>query len=230
MRAEVLESPREKEREMSATVAVNTPTTTTEPLTTAEVEKVTRRTVDRILTSFGVVAAVAFAVAGSLLLWGANFSNDYVHKELASQHVAFPAAAALKAEGRTDLVRFAGQNVTNGHQAQAYAGYINGHLKEIGGGKTYSQIDDRGAQAAADAAKASGASNAAQLQAKADALHAQRDTMFKGETLRGLLLSSYAWWTVGRIAFFAAIGAFAAAAMMGVLDILGWVHLRRLHS
>jgi hypothetical protein len=214
---------------MSATVAINTPTTA-EPMTAAQVERVTRRTVDRILTSFGVVAAVAFAVAGSLLLWGANFSSDYVHKELASQHVAFPAAADLKAEGRSDLVKFAGQNVTNGHQAQAYAGYINGHLQEIGQGKTYSQIDDRGAQAAADAAKKSGASNAAALQAKADALHAQRDTLFKGETLRGLLLSSYAWWTVGRIAFFAAIGAFLAAAVMGVLDILGWMHLRRLHS
>jgi hypothetical protein len=214
---------------MSATIAMNT-STKAEPLTAPEVETLTRRTVDRILTGFGVVAAVAFAVAGGLLLWGANFSNDYVHKELASQHVAFPAAADLKAEGRTDLVKFAGQQVTSGHEAQAYASYINGHLKEIGGGKTYSQIDDRGAQAAADAAKASGASNAAKLQAKADGLHAQRDTLFKGETLRGLLLSSYAWWTVGRIAFFAAIGAFLAAAMMGVLSVLGWMHVRRLHT
>jgi hypothetical protein len=216
---------------MGATIAVNNPSKA-EPVTEPVVRTITRRTVDTILTGFGLVATVAFAVAGGLLLWGANFSNDYVHKELASQHVTFPAAADLKAEGRTDLLKFAGQDVTNGHQAQAYASYINGHLKEIGGGKTYSQIDDRGAQAAADAARESGAPKAevAKLQAKADALHAQRDTLFKGETLRGLLLSSYAWWTVGRIAFFAAVGAFAAAALMGVLDILGWMHLRRLHS
>ena len=165
-------------------------------------------------------------------MWGANFANDYVHDELVSQHVAFPDAKELKAEGRTDLVKYANEQVTTGKEAEAYASFINGHLQQIGGGKTYSQIDDRGAQAAADAAKASGASEAqvAKLQAKADGLHAQRDTLFKGETLRGLLLSSYAWWTVGRIAFFAAIGAFLAAAVMGVLDVLGWIHLHRLHT
>ena len=38
------------------------------------------------------------------------------------------------------------------------------------------------------------------LQAKADAITDNRNTLFKGETLRGLLLSAYAWSTVGMIA------------------------------
>ena len=56
----------------------------------------------------------------------------------------------------------------------------------------------------------------------------QRNTLFKGETLRGLLLSAYAWSTVGMIAGIAAIGAFIAAAVMGVLVALGIVHHRRM--
>ena len=65
------------------------------------------------------------------------------------------------------------------------------------------------------------------LQAEADAVTAQRDSLFRGETLRGLLLSAYAWSTVGMIAGIAAIGAFLAAAVMTVLVVLGIVHLRR---
>jgi hypothetical protein len=197
-----------------------------------EVVALTRRTVDRVLVSFGIVAAVVFAVAGGLLLWGANFSSDYVHDELASQNVTFPSAADLKAEGRTDLLKYADEQVTTGPEAEAYASFINGHLEGIADGKTYSQIDDRGAAEAVEAAKEAGAPQAEidALQETADTLKGQRDSLFRGETLRGLLLSSYAWWTVGRIALFAAIGAFAAAAVMGLLSIAGLFHLRKLHA
>ena len=197
-----------------------------------EVVALPRRTVDRVLVSFGVVAAVVFAVAGVLLTWGATFASDYVHDELASQHVVFPSAADLKAEGRTDLVKYAGEQVTTGPEAEAYASYIEGHMEGIADGKTYSQLDDRGAAAAVEAAREAGASEdeIAALQEKADTIKGQRDSLFRGETLRGLLLSSYAWWTVGRIALYAAIGAFIAAAVMGALSIAGFIHLRRLHS
>ena len=79
------------------------------------------------------------------------------------------------------------------------------------------------------AAKDAGQSTAAvtELQAKADAITNQRNTLFKGETLRGLLLSAYAWSTVGTIAGIAAIGAFLAAGMMAILVVLGVVHHRR---
>jgi len=51
--------------------------------------------------------------------------------------------------------------------------------------------------------------------------------MFKGETLRGLLLNAYAFGTMGVIAGIAAIGAFIGAAVMLILSLLGFAHLRR---
>jgi hypothetical protein len=198
-------------------------------VTTDDVIEVHRHTIDKVLISFGLIAAIVFAAAGGLLTWGSNFATDYVHDELASQKVFFPDEAALREEGRTDLVKYAGEQVTTGAEAQVYAGYINGHLQGIADGKTYSQIDDRGAAQAVEDAKADGASDAevADLQATADQLKGQRDSLFKGETLRGLLLTSFAWATIGRIAGLAAWVAFAGALVMAALVIAGMQHLRR---
>lgn len=188
-----------------------------------------RHTVDKVLVGMGLIAAIVFAVAGGLLTWGATFSDDYVGRELGSQNVFFPDKADLVEEGRTDLVKYAGQQVTTGPQAEAYAGYIEGHLEGIADGKTYSEIDDRGAAAAVTAAQEAGASEAevAELQATADQLKGQRDTLFKGETLRGLLLSAFAWSTIGRIAGIAAWVTFAGAAVLLALVVAGTIHLRR---
>ena len=187
-----------------------------------------RRTMDMVLISFGAVLGVAFLVAGSLLSWGAGFSNDYVHDELASQKITFPPAAALEEEGRTDLLRYAGLDLTTGKQAEAYAGYINGHLEVIADGATYAELGtpEREAKAAVEAAKADGTGDVklAELQGEADAISGQRNTLFKGETLRGLLLTAFAWSTIGSIAGYAAIAAFAAAAVMVVLVVLGVRH------
>jgi len=194
-----------------------------------EVIPLRRSTIDKVLIGFGAITTVVLLAAGGLLMWGANFSDDYVHRELASQNVFFPDRASLEAEGRDDLVEFAGEQVTTGQQAEAYAMYIEGHLAGIADGKTYSEIDDRGAVEAVTEAREAGADEAeiAELQATADQLTAQRDTLFKGETLRGLLLSSYAWATIGTIASIAAWVALIGAALMAGLTIAGVVHLRR---
>ena len=190
-----------------------------------------RRTIDSVLIGFGVVAMAAFAIAGGMLAWGHNFSNDYVTKELSSQNISFPSAAALTEEGRTDLVKFADQKLDTGKEAEGYASFINGHLQGIAKGATYADLGAPESAAKADvkAAVAAGDSETkvAELQAKADGITGQRNTLFKGETLRGLLLSAYAWSTVGTIAGYAAIAAFAAAAVMGLLVVLGIVHHRR---
>jgi hypothetical protein len=55
-----------------------------------------------------------------------------------------------------------------------------------------------------------------------------RNTLFEGETLRGLLLTAYAWATVGQIAGYAAVGAFVAGAVMLVLVLLGLRHHHKL--
>jgi hypothetical protein len=192
---------------------------------------VRRHTIDIVLVSVGVVLTIVLAVAGVLLQWGANFANDHVRTELTSQQIFFPDKDALTTEGRTDLLGFAGQQVANGDQANAYASYIAHHLDGIADGQTYAQLGtpERAAKAAVQAAKDGGApqSQIDDLQAKASALTGQRDTLFKGETLRGLLLTTYAWSTIGEIAGIAAICAFVAAGIMLVLVIFGIVHLAR---
>ena len=58
-------------------------------------------------------------------------------------------------------------------------------------------------------------------------LAAQVATVFKGETLRGLLLNAYAFGTVGMIAGIAAIVAFVGAGLLLILCLLGILHARK---
>jgi len=187
-----------------------------------------RRTIDTVFVGVGAVLVVVLVVAGGLLTWGANFSKDYVNDELSSQNISFPPAAALEADGRADLLPFAGHAVNTGEEAEAYASFIDGHLQGIAGGATYADLGDtvNEAKAAVETATADGADAAtvAKLEGEAAALSGQRDSLFKGETLRGLLLSAFAWSTVGRIAGIAAFAAFAAAGVMLVLVALGLRH------
>jgi hypothetical protein len=190
-----------------------------------------RRSIDVALVSLGVVAMAVLAIAGGLLTWGSNFSKDYVSTELSSQNIRFGDAASLQKEGRNDLSKYAGKQLKTGPQAQAYASYINGHLEKIGGGKTFAELGEtervaKGAMAAAVDAKQTQVVVDG-LAAKATAVTETRNALFKGETLRGLLLSAYAWSTVGRIAGIAAISAFVASAVMALLVILGIVHVVR---
>ena len=175
-----------------------------------------RKTFDLLAVIGGLVLTVVLTVAGGLLLWGHNFVGDQVHTQLAAQKIFFPPASsgaikALPAADANAMTAYAGQQMTNGAQAQTYANhFIAVHLREIGGGKTYSQL-----------------SAASLAQPKNAALAAQVQTMFRGETLRGLLLNAYAFWQVGQIALWGAIVCFAAAAVMLVLTVLGFLHLRR---
>jgi hypothetical protein len=81
------------------------------------------------------------------------------------------------------------------------------HLKEIGGGKTYSQV-----------------SAAAQANPQDQKLASQAQTLFRGESLRGLLLTTYAFWTLGAKARTAAIWMFIAAGVVFVLSLGGFWH------
>jgi hypothetical protein len=156
------------------------------------------------------------AVAGGLLLWGHNFVSDQVHTQLAAQKIYFPPASsgaikALPAADAKAMTAYAGQLMTNGAQAQTYADhFIAVHLREIGGGKTYAQL-----------------ATASLAQPKNAALAAQVQTIFRGETLRGLLLNAYGWWQMAQIMLIGAIVAFVAAAVMLVTSLFGVAHLRR---
>jgi hypothetical protein len=189
-----------------------------------------RRTVDTVLIAAGVVVTAVLIAAGALLTWGSNFAEDYVHDELSAQHIQFPDVAALEADNPA-LVGYADAIVDTGAEAEAYAAYIDGHLAETADGATYADLGgpEREARAALEAAQEEGADDAtvAELQGTYDEIAAQRNTLFKGETLRGLLLSTFAWSTIGRIAGIGATVAFVAAALMVVLVVLGVWHRRR---
>jgi hypothetical protein len=134
-------------------------------------------------------------------------------------------------EDKPALLGYADAVVDTGAEAEAYAAYIDGHLAGIADGATYADLGgpEREARTALETAQADGADEAtiAELQGTYDEISAQRNSLFKGETLRGLLLSTFAWSTIGRIAGIAAVFAFVAAAMMAVLVVLGVVHLGR---
>jgi hypothetical protein len=193
-----------------------------------------RRTLDRLLIALGAVFAIVLATAGGLLTWGSNFAEDYVTDELSSQNIFLPDQASLEEEGRTDLVKYADEQVTTGDEAEAYASFIDGHLADTAGGLTYAELGGpvRAAEGELEAAIDAGESDAAiaDLQAEVDTLNGQRDSLFRGETLRGLLLSTFAWSTIGRIAGIAAMVAFVAAGVMLVLVVMGLVHRWRLRN
>ena len=161
----------------------------------------------------GLFLALALIAAGGLLTWAHNFIGNEVHTQLAAQQIFFPPAnsQAIKAPEFAAMRQYAGQQLTTGAQAEVYADhFIANHLKVIGGGKTYSQLSAK-AMAQPDNAK----------------LAAQVHPVFRGKTLRRLLLNAYAFGTMGMIAGIAAIAAFIAAAVMLILGGLGLTHARR---
>jgi len=172
-----------------------------------------RRTFDILMAAAGLFLAVTLIFAGVMALWASNFIGNEVHTQLAAQQIYFPAAnsKAVAAPEFAAMRQYGGQQLTTGAQAEVYADhFIANHLKAIGGGKTYAQLS---AEAIA--------------QPKNAVLAGEVATVFKGETLRGLLLNAYAFGTMGTIAGIAAIGAFIAAAVMLVLSGLGLMHARR---
>ncbi|MBO0693227.1 MAG: hypothetical protein J2P58_10050 [Acidimicrobiaceae bacterium] len=152
-------------------------------------------------------------VAGALLLWAHIYVRNQVYTQLSQQKIFFPPAnsSAVAAPEFAPMRQFGGQQMTNGNQARVYANYfIANHLKEIGGGKTYSQL-----------------STQAQAQPNNTKLQDQVNTLFKGETLRGLLLNAYAFGKMGTIALWAAIASFIGAALMLILSVFGILHSRK---
>ena len=144
-----------------------------------------RRTFDVLATTAGLLIAGLLLVAGGLLTWGHNFVTSEVHSQLAAQKIVFPPANSPAVAGPqfAPMRQYGGQLMTTGAQAQVYADhFIAVHLTEIGGGQTYSQLSAK-----------------ALAQPKNAALAAQVQTMFRGETLRGLLLNAYAFGTIAQI-------------------------------
>ncbi|MGH3478142.1 MAG: hypothetical protein ACRDQD_15045 [Nocardioidaceae bacterium] len=183
-----------------------------------------RATLDRLISIGGLILAVVLLVAGGLLTWGYFFIGDEVHDQLAAQKITMPTdetgLADLPADDKAALEPYAGEQMTTGPQAQAYADhYIAVHLSEVADGKTYSEVSGEYIAQCSDPAAAQSAD--------CQTLAGQKETLFQGETLRGLLLYGYAFATIGTIAGYGAIAAFAGALVLLVLAFLGFRHSRR---
>ena len=178
----------------------------------------------RIITLQAVMVLVLAGAAGFAFAMG-TFTTTQIHDELTAQQIYFPGTDQIKAGGALDPAKFpqeirdqAGNQVTDGNQARIYANdFLGEHLNGIAGGSTYATIGSKIAAANAALAAASKTDpNYATLQANVATLNGPRDTLFKGETLRSMLLNAYGWWTIGVYTTYAGI-----ALMLVALAVLG---------
>ena len=188
-----------------------------------------RRTLDIIFSVGGLVLAGLLLIVGIVFTSNASFAHNYVSDQLGQQNITFKTAATLTDEEKKAdcLVKYAGQKLTTGKQAECYANkFIGLHLKSIAGGKTYAELGtpQTALQKQVTEAQQTNAPNLADLQKQLATLTGQRDTVFKGETLRGLLLTSYGFSVFGDKAEQAALVAYLAAALLALLSIAGFAH------
>ena len=168
----------------------------------------------------GFAAAVLLGVAGGLMIWGSTYVHNTVQSQLSAQQIFFPPAAAFAhPKAGTEITpsmipsvsQYAGEQLLTGQQAEAYADhFIAVHLSEIGGGKTYSQLS-----AAAMAAPTN------------TTLANQVATVFKGTTLRSMLLNAYGWWKVSQIAYIVSLVLFGLGTVSFLAGVFGFARIRR---
>jgi hypothetical protein len=167
-----------------------------------------RNTINKLLTAVGVLVLAV----GGLLLWGSTYIHNQVTTQLSAQKVYFPPAAAFAhpkvgTEITPSMIpsvsQYAGQQLLTGQQAEAYANhFIAVHLQEIGAGKTYAQLSTE-------------AMALPPTSAKYTAVEAQVQTVFRGDTLRSMLLNAFGWWKVSQIAYICSLIAFG----LGVITL-----------
>jgi hypothetical protein len=187
-------------------------------------EKMKRKNFDKIVTAVGFGITVILFVGAGLLNWGASFAQDSVKNQLDNQNISFPAAEAMPEATKAQLAKWSEMKVTTGEMARDYSDlYIWEHMKgasiaAVGKPATYSEVSGmymgltRG-----------GSTDTAQIAKLGDL----RQTLFMGNTLRGMLLTAYAFGTLGVIASYGAIAALAGGVVMLLLSIAGLVHIRR---
>ncbi len=192
-----------------------------------------RRTLDLAFGIGGLIVAALLLVLGLVLTNQANFAEDYVTDQLSQQRINFtPAENLSDEEKKADcLVEFAGTALDSGKKAECYANeYIALHMRESAieagyEGETYASIGTVQRQLRSDLQAATDAGQPTEeIQAELDAVNGLRDSMFRGETLRGLLLTTYGFSIFGERAALAATIVYLFAGLMLLLSIAGLVH------
>ena len=180
-----------------------------------------RSAFDKLISWTGLALAAVLLLAGGLLTWANAFIGDQVHDQLVMQDITMPTKEAIAEMPKADrdaLAPYAGSKLDTGPEAKAFANhYILVHMNAASDNRTYEEVSGEYI-ALSDADKAT---------PDGQALGQLRQTLFMGNTLRGLLLYGYAFATIGTIAGIAAIVSFVAAAVLMVLVLLGLWHARR---
>lgn len=176
---------------------------------------INRATVDRVVSFTGLLIAAGLLFASVALVWTHNFIHGQVSDQLSAQRIFLPsenspAFTSLSDEDQAAVRPYAGQQVTTGAAAAVFANnYIAAHIKDMGDGKTYSEL-----------------SNEARANPDDAALAAKVDSVFRGESLRGTLLNAYAFDTMAIVAQIAALAAAVLAVFFVFLSLLGFRHAK----
>src|SRR6201989_1480911 len=168
----------------------------------------------------GCALAAIVLSAGGLLLWGSTYTHNMVHNQLAAQQIYFPPKAAFAhPQAGTEITpsmippvsQYAGQQLVTGQQAESYAdNFIAVHIANMTGGKTYAQL-----------------SAASLAQPNNTKLAGEVATVFKGETLRAILLNAFGWWKVSQITYIASLIAFGFGGLTLLASLFGLTIGRR---
>jgi hypothetical protein len=195
-----------------------------------------RRTLDLVFVVGGVLLATLLGVLGLVMKANADFAKDYVRDQLSEQKITFTAAEFLSDGEKASacLNEYAGTPLDSGKKAECYANdYIGFHLRESATeagyeGATYATLGGvtRGINAELKAAT-EGGQPTDEIQGRLDEANGLRETMFKGETLRGLLLTSYGFSVFGVKGEQVMTVAFIAALVLLLASLAGLVHFAR---
>lgn len=183
-----------------------------------------RSAFDKLISWTGLALAVVLLAAGGLLVWANTFIGDQVKDQLGMQDIVMPSGEALTSlpdADREALEPYAGSRLDTGAEAKAFADhYILAHMNASSGGRTYEEVSGEFLALSAEEKATPEGQQLGQL----------RQTLFMGNTLRGLLLYGYAFAMVGTIAGIAAIGAFVGAGVLIILFAIGLWHARRVEQ
>jgi hypothetical protein len=160
------------------------------------------------LTTVASGAAVGMIVAGILAIIGGAYDKKVVRDQLRPQKIFFPEKGPQLPK---NLEKYAGEQVDTAPEAKAFADdYIGLHLKGIGKGKSYSEVSGEFLK-----------------DPNNQQLAEQRQTLFMGETLRGMLLNAWGWGTIGTIATIAGILLVIIGVLLLLIPVLALLAARR---
>jgi hypothetical protein len=153
-------------------------------------------------------AALAVLLVGAVLTLAGNYGRQLVHDQLAAQKIKFAPYDESGQNGDNyqaypEIRDRAGTTVTDGLAARDFATYINAHVMEATGGKSYSEV-----------------SAEARANPENQELAATRRTALDGQLLAAIMWNTYGWWLLATVAFFVGIALVVAGLAFGVLAFL----------